>query len=344
MKTRENYIDVARGIAIISVVMGHTYIPTILHHFIYSFHMALFFIISGIFVSKKEIKALFVEKTKCILLPYMFWSLVTLLFWYVLNIMGNYFKIDSEAHFIFPDSIFGIFLCTRMGRYGGYLWFLMAIFTSFIVLNIISQKTNLIRNIVAILFLILETIHYYYFNDINLPFCLDVMPLIVVFMIFGEFWNKIHKIFPQKRFLILLLLVLYVCATVINIRWFGATYNMYSRGYGSISLFVISGVTGSYLILIICECLSKKKYGAGSMFLISKIEWLGRNSLTCYVLHDFVIIITRNIGKLLTKITCNLIYTKLFGFWAFQVLVSIVIVIYLGKWLSTNCPAIIGKK
>lgn len=48
MKKRLIWIDNAKGIGILLVVLGHTYgIPVQLHHIIYSFHMPLFFILSG---------------------------------------------------------------------------------------------------------------------------------------------------------------------------------------------------------------------------------------------------------------------------------------------------------
>ena len=45
---RDNSLDVARGIAIILVVMGHIWTGGLFHEWIYSFHMPLFFIITGL--------------------------------------------------------------------------------------------------------------------------------------------------------------------------------------------------------------------------------------------------------------------------------------------------------
>ena len=53
-RKRIEYVDVAKGIAILSVIVGHTfsaYDPgSLLNRFIYSFHMPLFFILSGFFL------------------------------------------------------------------------------------------------------------------------------------------------------------------------------------------------------------------------------------------------------------------------------------------------------
>lgn len=52
MTKRVQYIDIAKGIGILLVVLGHNdmnYYHPMLHRFIYAFHMALFFLLSGIF-------------------------------------------------------------------------------------------------------------------------------------------------------------------------------------------------------------------------------------------------------------------------------------------------------
>lgn len=54
MKERETYIDIAKGIGIILVVIGHLHgINHIIHDFFYLFHMPLFFIISGYLYNHK---------------------------------------------------------------------------------------------------------------------------------------------------------------------------------------------------------------------------------------------------------------------------------------------------
>lgn len=44
---KKNYIDIAKGIGIILVILGHSGVNSEIKDFIYGFHMPLFFVISG---------------------------------------------------------------------------------------------------------------------------------------------------------------------------------------------------------------------------------------------------------------------------------------------------------
>lgn len=53
--SRIDWIDIAKGIGIFLMVMGHTSIPKLGGHWIYSFHMPLFFFFEWIFIPVREI-------------------------------------------------------------------------------------------------------------------------------------------------------------------------------------------------------------------------------------------------------------------------------------------------
>lgn len=48
-------IDISKGIAIILMVIGHSSYPTELYKIIYSFHMPLFYLLSGYFMNKNSL-------------------------------------------------------------------------------------------------------------------------------------------------------------------------------------------------------------------------------------------------------------------------------------------------
>lgn len=70
---RIDWIDLTKGIAIFLMVCGHTSIPLSISNWIWSFHMPLFFIISGILFNATKYPNfnLFIKKRgKTLIIPY----------------------------------------------------------------------------------------------------------------------------------------------------------------------------------------------------------------------------------------------------------------------------------
>lgn len=118
---RISWIDVVKGIGICLVVMGHVYRSNPVLIWIYSFHMPLFFILSGwLRESKKkqiEWKSFIQRKLESFIVPLLIFLLLTFLYW-----------IAVESHF----REFEI----------GPMWFLPVLFFAEVVSEIIIDYTN----------------------------------------------------------------------------------------------------------------------------------------------------------------------------------------------------------
>lgn len=70
------YLDVARGIGVLFMLIGHT-VPydSIPYHIIYSFHMPLFFLISG-FLFTIPNKTKLIQRSKRLLIPYLVFAII----------------------------------------------------------------------------------------------------------------------------------------------------------------------------------------------------------------------------------------------------------------------------
>lgn len=65
------WLDTAKGIGIILVIIGHSMFP--MHTLIDSFHMPLFFVLSGLtFSAKSTFRSFVAKKAKRILFPFAF--------------------------------------------------------------------------------------------------------------------------------------------------------------------------------------------------------------------------------------------------------------------------------
>ena len=97
---RNKTIDIARGIAIILMCIGHTCCPHILHNFIYMFHMAFFFMTSGYFFNKEKSITqpweFIIKKIKGLYIPFVIWGIT---FTFLHNIFLDLKLLTPENHF-----------------------------------------------------------------------------------------------------------------------------------------------------------------------------------------------------------------------------------------------------
>ncbi len=79
--SRLTVLDSLRGFGILLVVLGHTSRSAGLVSWIFSFHMPLFFIISGMLFHERQFLDSFKKKVARLLTPYLFFGIVTFAYW-----------------------------------------------------------------------------------------------------------------------------------------------------------------------------------------------------------------------------------------------------------------------
>ena len=82
---RIDWIDCVKGLGILLVYIGHCYIPTV-NDFIYSFHMPLFFIVSGFLWDNSKYQQMSIrdfaeKKFKAYIIPYFKMSFICFVIW-----------------------------------------------------------------------------------------------------------------------------------------------------------------------------------------------------------------------------------------------------------------------
>lgn len=86
MNNRLNWIDVAKGIGMILVIAGHVQTVPVVKGIIYSFHMPLFFFISGFLYKAENYKrfsVLLKNKAKTLLVPYVIFAVVSYAIYFI---------------------------------------------------------------------------------------------------------------------------------------------------------------------------------------------------------------------------------------------------------------------
>lgn len=146
LNTKKYYdeINIARGIAVLLVLLGHAF-PDVLsessnvlhktiYEIIYSFHMGCFFFLSGFVASgkicsgKTDIKNEFVNKFKRLLVPYLFYSFITMGLKQVFSAFANNrFEIGEFWKIILGKNP------------NGGLWYLWTLFIIAIIFTALSK-------------------------------------------------------------------------------------------------------------------------------------------------------------------------------------------------------------
>jgi fucose 4-O-acetylase-like acetyltransferase len=169
-------VDIAKGLGIFFVIWGHCMIPR--SYIIYSFHMPLFFAISGfLYSSKSSVKDFIKSKIKRILIPYYFFSLASLFLYLIKSIISNDLTLEIK---IIMKIIIGLPISINIA-----LWFLPCLFCISICYKLLNNYFD--KKLIHILILLLSGIGYlmWIFVPSIIPLKIDVALTGIVFYHIG---------------------------------------------------------------------------------------------------------------------------------------------------------------
>lgn len=279
---RNNYMDTAKGIGIILVVMGHSYPP--LPHFIDLFQMQLFFFISGYFYKdyydEHPIELIF-KRLKSLYIPFLLYSL------FFLSLHNLLFKLNvysSEVYFQggnshvytlknFMHNLISIVTFNNTEQLGGAFWFFTSLFTTVILfcfLRIISKKLlpDKYVTLLSVMIIILFIIGYY----TKLPRSMSTSFVALFIYYLGYLYKKFEKgINLSGKFAV-------VCFLLLLRASFMGSINMSNNTYTSILFLIISSVLGIYMTIY----MSKKIDHLGFKRFF---QYPGENTVVILALH-----------------------------------------------------------
>jgi fucose 4-O-acetylase-like acetyltransferase len=284
-------IDVAKGIGILLVVLGHSYLSTSnvkLFDIIYSFHMPLFFFLSGVFFKfDKNFKIFILKKTDQILKPFY----VILLSFGVLKIL--------VYNLNFQDGILGIFYGTGSTIPLISLWFLGHLWITFNVAWVIERilrfsfQPKYFQIPILMLMLILGYFLMEYFNQLSikifgisdsvknagLPLSIDLSLISAAFFMLGMSLSNTVK---SLNFRLVPLLYSAVAFFILHF-YFDYSMNLNSRKYDSLFWSTSIVLIGIYLTLNLSSLISLHNNIFSRIF-----SHLGVNSLYILIFHGSI--------------------------------------------------------
>lgn len=271
--TRIKYLDIAKGIGIICVILGHMSLKWV-NIFVYTFHMPLFFFISGYLTKKQPCVPFILKKFRTLVVPYIFtcgWIIllsvpinictggVTFAWqqaseWFWASLYGN----GSPAPFPFPIKPIG------------GIWFLLALFLSLVIYNALMTK-----KFCPLVVIVLVALGYISSQTVYLPWSIQSSCVALVFVHFG-YIAKEKAIFRGKNNRWLFLAI--VCWLSVMYIDRGEFY-LASNHSKNLLLDIIGGLAGSYVIIRLSQEMEKVPH-LGDVLMV-----IGRCSLIILCVH-----------------------------------------------------------
>ncbi len=308
MNKRINFIDIARGFAIIFIVLGHaiTYSKhcEIIYKILCSFHVVLFFILSGYTFRFKENETFFSfikRKFNRIMIPYFIWATL----------------------FLIPYMMFGKTIIEETGAKGNFnilrqllkilygngneqglkqntaLWFLPALFSMeaiyYWIIKIVSRKKNYIKVFTLFLLLFISYVFNKYVKFV-FPFGINTVIVLGIFFYIGYLLYAMCLLRKEKLFKIYYIIPIFIfgiIAALTNEQISAVNYR-----YGNLFLCIISGICLSLVVMYISYIINKNRL----------FEYIGKNTMCILIFHKLIVLIFQTklgeISKILKDSNC----------------------------------------
>lgn len=328
---RVESFDIARGFCILLMVMGHAGFGMEFHKIIHTFHMPIFFFISGYFYRPGKYSgfcAYFVHLVRTLLVPYMifaiFYELLHIIYTHDFSIRDFLIEVVSSNH-------------NRLDV-AGSLWFLLCLFTAkmlyFLIDRLVNKEGTNIGRLTFLIFTISLAANCLRKVGVILPFCLDsalscLLSIHIGYLLYKNKDNQWHSSLLSSPWLVFILfIVLFVIAT-----YFNTDINVRRNRFGIIPLYWISCFCGIFIILNISSWLDKCTTTLSSI-IKSVLGYWGRESLVFLIFNELMLFFA---GVFLQKvgIPCNLIENS------FPIHIAMVII---AMFLLSVCAYFANKK
>lgn len=292
MKKRLDYFDMAKGIGAFLVLIGHLqgeliykFSPYIapMCIWIFSFHMPLFFIISGMLInyrkdSEKDMGVLCKKRFKAIMVPYFWFS-----FFYLLEVayalITQSIALDTMLLQVwYVISFYGL----------NVLWFLPALFAGELIFIYIIKKFDNKKAfiIVVVMTALISTINYLIRVNIafNTPFLERIHDLILVvlrpflactYICIGYFGFYLIKNREEKSYKELFIGIGLMLADLLLFNINGGV-DFRTLIQGNLFFYYICAICGSFGLILICKNIRPFKL----------IKYWGVNSLIFMAVHN----------------------------------------------------------
>ena len=255
--SRIEWIDSVKGFGIILVILGHMAIPEMARQFIFSFHMPLFFFVSGYLYKGGGASLKYVlRKIDALIIPYVLYSFIALAVWVLTGKVQGWGNLKS--------------IC--LGEGIGVTWFFICLFFTEMIgsLLLLKAKENMMICILAAVAAVvsswtshLEVSNYYMFRTV---------PAALAIWLAGHCYRGMSLSVKMK------ILIFAVAAAGLSMFWL-QRIDMASARIGNMFLFYGSAFGGIYIVFALFEAFNMNW---------KALSFAGRNSLVFMCFHGII--------------------------------------------------------
>ena len=299
---RLDYLDMVKGFGIFFVALGHLEdISALTRGWISSFHMPLFFVVSGILIAvkgdpEKDLGELIGKRFKGIIIPYCWFSLS----YFLIDILNLHVIKNIDKHTFIVDTI------DSLTFYGmSVLWFLPALFLASVGFLFLKKKLNDKLLIFLLLFiavaayiikLALEPLYFANESSLLITACIKTAYIFLraliaqCFVGYGYYVKKWADRFREKpikaaavfssRITELILGILLLAANI-ALSVYNGCVDLHNIILNNVPVFFTGAFLGCFGIVLICKAIPA----------VRLITYFGRNSIivmACHVNYYFL--------------------------------------------------------
>ena len=272
MNKRIEFIDLAKGICILLIIMGHTGIQVDITG-ITAMRTPLYFALSGLFFKDYGgFLPLLVRKTNKILIPFLFFYVTSYIIFYICNaIFPGLIKSDATG----LTDVF-----TQNQYFNGPIWFLLALFwcnLAFctIALNIKRERHRLLA--VLVIFFIGYITEK---SSVFLPCMLDAAMIGMPFFYFGYLLKKSPLLYSEtkNRINIMLSALLFSLAYITDATFSPTIYFHDKKIEGNLVAMAVLSFSSVIALLLLCKSIKH----------LPVVSYIGRYSIISLCLHHLI--------------------------------------------------------
>ncbi|MGN0161880.1 MAG: acyltransferase family protein [Lachnospiraceae bacterium] len=328
MGKRYDYVDIAKGLGIILVILGHIvyeYVP-----FCGSVHIPLFFLLAGyLYDMEKSYSVSYGEmvkkRVKRLLIPYFVYNLILYAKYLLKLALTHEFTLNlgfrALLGFVYSSAIFYKNVPTENNFEGfvfgnGPLWFLTAMAVAsvvfyFVIYYVLKHRFDVRKIVISSIVLCVVSWLLCRFLPVYLPWSFEMALLGCVFMLVGLCMRRYNIVEILQKHMWILLICLVVFAGLHHVN---GSANMAIQDYGkSMPVYLTLGILGSVMVIFTSLVLQKVTVIRRSL------SYVGQNTLIILAFHMTIISVMEGV---LAKVGLNRVLDW-GGFFVIQFLVGL---------------------